>query len=117
MSKPASYYEHHLFFCQNHREGDNARPSCAGRGAEHATDYVKKKVKKLGLAGPGHVRVNKAGCLERCEEGPCAVVYPEGVWYTFVDEDDLDEIVQSHLVDGVPVARLRLPDSAPDKNP
>jgi (2Fe-2S) ferredoxin len=55
------------------------------------------------------VRVNKAGCLDRCAGGPVAVVYPEGVWYTFVDRDDIDEIVESHLKQGRPVERQRLP--------
>lgn len=72
--------------------------------------YAKGCVKDLGLSGPGEVRVNKAGCLDRCELGPVAVVYPEGVWYTFVDEQDIEEIVESHLRDGKPVERLRLPD-------
>ena len=63
------------------------------------------------LAGPGGVRVNKAGCMDRCAGGPVAVVYPEAVWYTYVDESDIDEIVESHLRDGTPVERLRLPDA------
>ena len=62
-----------------------------------------------GLAGPGKVRVNKAGCLDRCAAGPVAVVYPEGTWYTFVDTADIDEIVDSHLVNGVVVERLLTP--------
>ena len=66
-------------------------------------------VKEAGLAGPGKVRVNKAGCLDRCAGGPVAVVYPEAVWYTFVDEDDIDEIVESHLKNGQVVERLLLP--------
>lgn len=111
-NKP-SYYRHHIFFCQNQRPADAPRPCCANAGAEQAAKYVKNRVKALGLSGPGQVRVNKAGCLERCEEGPCAVVYPEGVWYHYVDEHDLDEIVDSHLQKGVPVARLRLPDQTP----
>jgi (2Fe-2S) ferredoxin len=114
MTTPASYYTHHIFFCQNERPADAPRPCCAAGGAEHAAKHVKNRVKELGLSGPGKVRVNKAGCLERCEEGPCAVVYPEGVWYHYVDEHDLDEIVDSHLKNGVPVARLRLPDTAPE---
>lgn len=73
-------------------------------------NYVKDKIKAMGLKGPGQVRVNTSGCLERCEEGPCAVVYPDNVWYTYVDQHDLDEILESHLKNGVPVARLRLPD-------
>ena len=73
--------------------------------------YAKKRVKQLGLSGPGAVRVNKSGCLDRCELGPVAVVYPDNVWYTYVDESDIDEIVESHLRDGKPVERLRLPDA------
>jgi (2Fe-2S) ferredoxin len=106
-----SYYKHHVFFCTNHRDPEpdgETRPSCATKNAVAMRDYTKKKVKKLGLAGPGKVRINNAGCLDRCEEGPCVVVYPEGVWYTYVDEQDLDEIVESHLVQGKPVQRLRI---------
>jgi (2Fe-2S) ferredoxin len=71
-------------------------------------DYAKSRVKELGLAGQGQVRVNQAGCLDRCEEGPVCVVYPEGVWYTYVDEEDVDEIIESHLVNGKPVKRLQI---------
>ena len=66
-------------------------------------------MKEAGLAGVGKVRVNKAGCLDRCAGGPVAVVYPEAVWYTFVDADDIDEIVDSHLQNGQVVERLLLP--------
>jgi len=102
------FYERHIFFCLNRRDGD--RPSCAERGAEALQAYAKDRVKALGLSGECRVRVNKAGCLDRCELGPVAVVYPEGVWYTFIDRDDIDEIVESHLRDGKPVDRLRLDD-------
>ena len=54
------------------------------------------------------MRINKAGCLDRCDEGPCIVVYPEAVWYTYVDRHDIDEIVDSHLVNGRVVDRLRI---------
>jgi len=66
-------------------------------------------VKKAGLAEPGQVRVNKAGCMNRCAGGPVAVVYPEGVWYSYVDRSDIDEIVDSHLKRGEVVTRLLLP--------
>ena len=66
-------------------------------------------MKELGLAGPGKIRVNKAGCLDRCAEGPVMVVYPEGIWYTFIDQEDIEEIIQSHLISGRPVERLQLP--------
>lgn len=105
------YYRHHVFFCTNQREPDAsgvARPCCAAKNASSLRDYAKKKVKALGLSGAGQVRVNNAGCLDRCEEGPCVVVYPEGVWYTYIDEHDIDEIVESHLKNGQPVERLKI---------
>ena len=101
-----SHYQHHLFFCLNRR--DDGRACCADHDAERLQAYAKDRVKQLGLSGPGKVRVNKAGCLDRCELGPVIVVYPEAIWYTYVDEKDIDEIIESHLIGGEPVARLRL---------
>lgn len=101
-----SYYERHIFFCLNQRDGEAC---CADRGAEAGFSRCKSRAKAAGLIGPGKVRVNRAGCLDRCAGGPVAVVYPEGVWYTFVDEDDIDEIVDSHLAQGRIVERLLLP--------
>ncbi len=108
-NSPMSYYKHHIFFCLNQR--DNNEAACAQHDSQGAFEHCKAAVKKAGLNGPGGVRVNKAGCLDRCAGGPVAVVYPEAVWYSFVDKTDIDEIVQSHLRDGAPVERLRL---APD---
>jgi len=71
--------------------------------------YAKQRVKQLGISGVGKVRVNKAGCLDRCEQGPCLVIYPEAIWYTYVDQRDIDEIIDQHLVGGKIVERLRLP--------
>ncbi len=71
-------------------------------------DYAKGRVKELGLSGPGKVRVNQAGCLDRCEEGPCVVVYPDAVWYTYVDRSDIDEIIEEHVKNGRIVERLRM---------
>ena len=102
------FYERHIFFCVNDRGPDAERPSCNRCGSEAMRDHAKQRVKALGLAGPGKVRVNQAGCLDRCEQGPVCVVYPEGTWYTYVDESDIDEIVDSHLVRGVPVDRLKI---------
>lgn len=112
MSEPVtpsapSYYQRHIFFCLNQR--NNGEACCAQSAAQAAFDHCKSHVKALGLAGPGQVRVNKAGCLDRCAGGPVAVVYPEAVWYSFVDNADIDEIVQSHLRDGQVVERLVLP--------
>jgi (2Fe-2S) ferredoxin len=105
----SSYYRHHVFFCLNQRS--NGEACCAQHDAQAAFDHCKARIKAEGLAGPGGVRVNKAGCLDRCAGGPVAVVYPEGTWYTYVDRDDIDEIVERHLKGGEVVERLRL---APD---
>ncbi len=76
------------------------------KGAESAFDYMKARVKKLNLNGEGKVRVNRAGCFDRCGEGPLLVVYPQAIWYTFVDNEDIDEIIESHLINGKIVERL-----------
>jgi (2Fe-2S) ferredoxin len=101
-----SYYQRHIFFCLNQRDGDRA--SCAERDAVRMQEHAKKRCKQLGIAGPGQVRVNKAGCLDRCEEGPVLVVYPQGTWYTFIDNSDIDEIIESDLVGGKVVERLKI---------
>jgi (2Fe-2S) ferredoxin len=102
-----SYYERHIFFCLNQRaDGEDA---CMNHAAQAGFDHCKARVKAEKLSGPGAVRVNKAGCLDRCAGGPVAVVYPEAVWYTYVDQSDIDEIVDSHLKNGQIVERLVLP--------
>lgn len=103
-----SYYKRHIFFCVNDRGPDAERPSCNRCGSQRMRDYAKARIKELDLAGQGKVRVNQSGCLDRCEEGPVCVVYPEGTWYTYIDETDVDEIVESHLVSGKPVDRLKI---------
>ena len=102
-----SYYERHIFFCLNERKG--GEECCAHHRAQEGFDRCKSQVKAAGLSGPGQVRVNKAGCLDRCAGGPVAVVYPEAVWYTYVDASDIDEIVESHLKNGQVVTRLLTP--------
>ncbi|KPK37456.1 MAG: 2Fe-2S ferredoxin [Gammaproteobacteria bacterium SG8_47] len=101
-----SYYKRHLFFCLNTRE--DGSQCCAQFGTAELRKYAKERTKELGISGPGGVRVNIAGCLGRCEEGPVAVVYPEEVWYSFVDEEDVEEIVTEHLVHGRVVERLKI---------
>ena len=103
-SKP--YFEKHIFFCLNQRE--NGQACCADHAAQAGFEHCKAAVREAGLAGAGQVRVNKAGCLDRCAGAPVAVVYPEGVWYTFVDNSDIDEIIESHLKNGQVVQRLLL---------
>ncbi len=103
-----AYYQRHIFFCVNSRD-ESDRPCCAAAGSKQLQAHAKARVKELGLAGAGKIRVNQSGCLDRCEEGPTVVVYPDAVWYRCFDERDVDEIIESHLVRGVPVQRLLLP--------
>jgi (2Fe-2S) ferredoxin len=102
------YYQQHVFFCLNQREESEGRPCCFGKGAQKAQEHAKKRVKELGLNGHGKIRINKAGCLDRCEEGPVLVVYPQGTWYTYIDTHDIDEIIDEHLVGGKIVERLKI---------
>jgi (2Fe-2S) ferredoxin len=100
------YYQNHVFFCINERDKDCE--SCAQSGAVEAHAHAKKRLQALRQHGAGKVRINKAGCLDRCTEGPVLVVYPEGTWYRYVDTTDIDEIIDEHLVAGRPVARLMI---------
>jgi len=97
-------FERHVFVCTNRREPDNPKGCCAAKGAEDVRDLLKERVAALGLRGK--IRVNAAGCLDQCARGVTLVVYPEAVWYGGVKTEDVEEIVQSHLVGGKPVERL-----------
>ena len=101
-----SFYKHHVFFCTNLRE--DGRKCCQDADAQAMRDHAKARCKSLGIHGHGEVRINNAGCLDRCEEGPVLVVYPEETWYTYVDKDDIDEIIDEHLVHGRVVERLKI---------
>jgi len=101
-----SYYARHVFFCCNQRDG--GATCCNDKGSRRMRVYAKDRVQALDLAGPGKVRVNQSGCLDRCDEGPTIVVYPEAVWYTYVDESDVDEIIEQHIKNGRVVERLRI---------
>lgn len=102
---PAPYYRAHVFACTNTRPEGHPRGSCARRGSEKLRNYMKVRAKELQIEG---VRINNAGCLDRCELGPVMVVYPEGVWYAVRTFEDVDEILQTHLIDGGRVDRLML---------
>lgn len=99
-------FKHHMFFCSNQR--NDGSQSCEDAGASQLRDYARQRVKELGLNEPGGVRINNAGCLGLCKKGPVAVVYPEGVWYSYADQKDIDEIIDEHLTHGRPVERLKV---------
>ncbi|MBY0429263.1 MAG: (2Fe-2S) ferredoxin domain-containing protein [Alphaproteobacteria bacterium] len=101
------FFEHHIFCCTNQRPDGHERGSCAAKGSEKLRNYMKDKAKELGLPS---TRINGSGCLDRCEFGPTFVIYPEGIWYRAENKNDIDEILISHVQNGKPVERLRLPD-------
>jgi (2Fe-2S) ferredoxin len=103
---PPHYYSAHLFVCCNRRPDGHKRGSCAARGSEQLRDYMKVRAKELGLST---VRVNMAGCLDRCEEGPCMVIYPEDVWYRIGSPADVDAVLESHVMRGERLEALMLP--------
>ena len=101
------YYRLHVFCCTNQRPKGHPRSSCAERGSVDLRDYMKARAKELGLLG---IRINSAGCLDRCELGPVVVVYPDGIWYHMESRQDVDDILEQHLQGGTPVQRLMLKD-------
>ena len=102
---PGPYYNAHVFCCTNRRPAGHPRGCCAEKNGEALRDHMKARAKALGL---NNVRINNAGCLDRCELGPTVVIYPEGVWYSAPTKADIDEILETHLVKGGRVERLML---------
>lgn len=104
MAEP--HFDRHVFVCTNRRDPGNPKGSCAEKGSEAVRDEFKRQLHELGVKGK--IRANAAGCLDQCPRGVAVVVYPEQVWYGGVTVGDVDEIVKSHLLGGVPVERLRM---------
>lgn len=99
------FYSCHVFCCVNERRAGHPRGCCMDKGAVALRDYMKTRGKELKIKG---LRVNQAGCLDRCELGPTLVIYPEGVWYHYKTEADIDEILERHVIGGERVERLIL---------
>ena len=102
---PALFYKAHVFVCTNEREPGHPRGCCKEKGSVDLRDYMKAKAKELGIK---NVRINNAGCLDRCELGPNMVIYPDGVWYRATNFEEIDEVLQKHLIEGGRVERLML---------
>lgn len=101
------YYRCHVFCCVNERPEGHPRGSCSRRGSVRLRNYMKARAKELGLETLG-VRINASGCLDRCENGPTMVIYPDGVWYHYETLADVDEILERHVAGGERVERLLL---------
>lgn len=99
-----SHYRKHVFFCLNQR--DNGKKCCQDVGAQDYWAYAKQKIRDLKLKA--EIRINQSGCLGRCALGPSIVVYPEGVWYTYQSYEDIDTIIEQHLLGGRIVEHLRI---------
>jgi len=106
---PALFFDVHVFVCCNRRPDGHTRGSCAAKGSERLRDYMKARAKELAIP---RIRINASGCLDRCELGPCAVIYPEGVWYRLATTADVDAVLERHIVGGERVAELMLPEGA-----
>lgn len=111
MADPAPYYKTHVFCCMNTRIAGHPRGCCSEKGAVVLRNYMKDETHRLGIES---ARINGAQCLDRCEFGPVMVIYPEGVWYQYHTRQDIDEILQTHIIEGGRVTRLMLqPDQVP----
>lgn len=104
------FYAIHVFCCVNSRAPDHPRGDCARKGSLDLQGHLKFRVKTL--PSVGNVRINQAGCLDRCELGPLLVIYPEGVWYHYRTTADVDEILERHILKGERVERLLLANDA-----
>lgn len=102
-------WKHHVFVCTNKRPPGHPKGSCADRGCNEVRLAISEAIESKELYE--QVKLNTSDCLGPCRQGPCIVVYPENVWYGGVTAADVAEIVQSHFIDGQPVARLLLPGS------
>lgn len=107
-------FEKHIFVCENRRPDDHPRGSCAQKGSESIRAFFKSKIKSLGLNT--EVRANASGCLDACEFGATVVIYPEQIWYGGVTENDVDEIINEHIIKNRPVKRLMIDDSRFNKD-
>jgi len=105
-SNPMPKFEHHIFVCGNQRPEGHPRGCCDPSAEARLQKLFKQKLAARGLKG--RIRANQSGCLDQCEHGPNIVIYPDAVWYGNVSESDVDEIIESHIISGRPVERLRL---------
>ena len=102
-------FEKHIFVCENKRPDDHPRGCCAAKNSPAVKELFKKRLKELGLNT--NIRANTAGCLDACEHGVTVVIYPEQIWYGGVTIDNVEEIIQEHVIKNIPVERLKIKDA------
>ncbi|TGK02956.1 (2Fe-2S) ferredoxin domain-containing protein [Leptospira langatensis] len=105
------YFKKHVFVCENVRE-EGERPSCGPKGSPQLLAYMKKRLQELGFKDK--IRVQRSGCLDRCELGPVQVAYPEGHWFSLKTKEDAEEFIQNYILKNEtnPIRRLMLEDEA-----
>ena len=108
MKTMQNFYKRHIFFCNNIRK--NGKQCCSQKNAKEFYKYAKDKLRANNTLGKGFFGVSESRCLGRCEDGPVIVIYPDNIWYTYVDKEDIDEIIQTHIKNGKIVDRLKIPD-------
>lgn len=99
-------FDQYVFVCLNERAEGHPRGSCVQRGAQEVFDLLKARIRERGLNLK--IRVNRAGCMECCEEGPAVMVHPDNKWYGKVTVEDVDEIIDKHLIGGEPIEKLAM---------
>lgn len=99
-----NYYQHHLFFCTNQRQ--DGQGCCGQFNAKAMYRYAKDKCRDLELLGQGKIAISESRCLGRCESGPVIVAYPDDIWYQYIDETDIDEIINKYLINHKIATRL-----------
>ncbi len=107
-------FDKHIFICENLREKDHPRGCCAEKGSAEIKEKFKKRLKDLGLNSS--VRANTSGCLDACEHGPVVLVYPEQIWYGGVKVEDVEEIIQQHIIKNKHVERIKIKDKTFNKD-
>ncbi len=99
-------FNNHIFVCENKRPDGHPKGCCADKGSVEIREHFKTRLKELGLNSD--IRANASGCLDACEFGVSIVIYPEQIWYGGVTKDDVEEIIQSHIINNKPVERLKI---------
>jgi len=101
-------FDKHIFVCENKRPDGHPRGCCCDKGSKEIRALFKKRLAELGLKTK--IRANASGCLDACEYGVTVLVYPEQIWYGGVTLNDVEEIIQMHIINGKPIERLMIKD-------